>query len=294
MMNAPHQTPRREGKRASTWGPSGERISWADGRTSGQFKKVGTFTQRFDGRKMPHTPGTLLRSSSLGRPAALRVTRTRQAGGSSPSNRNEAVDASWSRASDNALEVEWALAQAELASLAKRSMGAAETGVRLQALLRRVPGLIAKELGAIVTTNVEGGGTGDANRRELLPLPLPQCPLIRECEITSLYQSTAILGPKAKQIGAQAWQHLIVAALNGLDAHGNCVSFFGPPSEGQALALKNIKRDCENFVADEKARTPTDFTKELGAKTDSYWGDPVFTAEELTLAQVLPTLPHEG
>ena len=168
-------------------------------------------------------------------------------------------------------------------------MGAAETGVRLQTLLRRVPGLLAHDLGTIMQSHVEGGGAANANKRELIPLPLPQVEVMRESNIVRMFHSKAVLGPRARQVGAEAWLHLLVAALNGLDSHGNCVSLFGPPTEAQAAALKALLKSCHEFVADDKARTPVDFEKELGAKTQSYWGEPVYCAEEITLAQVIPT-----
>ena len=204
------------------------------------------------------------------------------------------MDTSWAKASDNASELEWAKARSELQLLAQRSMCAAEAGIRLYGVLRRVPGLLTGELGSIVSPDVEGGGKKTSAQRELLPLPLPRIKPLRESDITVMFHSKAILGPKALQTGAEAWQHLLVSALNGLDSHGNCVSIFGPPSEAQASALNALLEDCTQFVADTKARTPTDYGKELGSKAQTYWGQPVYCAEELTLAQVLPTLPARG
>ena len=71
-------------------------------------------------------------------------------------------------------------------------------------------------------------------------------------------------------MGAEAWQFLLVAALNGLESHGSRICYFGLPTVAQSKALQDLLRDCELFVADVKARTPTDFNKELGAKIDSY------------------------
>ena len=122
------------------------------------------------------------------------------------------VDNSWRVAADNAVELEWASAREELASLAQRSMGAAETGVRLQALLRRVPGLLAHDLGIVLQSHVEGGGTASAKQRELIPLPLPQIEVMREKDIVRMFHSKAVLGPRARKVGAEAWQHLLVAA----------------------------------------------------------------------------------
>ena len=100
--------------------------------------------------------------------------------------------------------------------------------------------------------------------------------------------------PKPEKAGADAWHYILIAALNNLDSHGRCVSFFGPPTTAQARALQDLLDDCIRFVADDSARAPVDFNKELGAKLESYWGEPVFTAQEITLLQVCPTLPLKG
>ena len=86
----------------------------------------------------------------------------------------------------------------------------------------------------------------------------------------------------------------MIASLNKMDSHGKCVSYFGPPTAAQARALSELLLEAQRFVEDTTARTPTDFKKEMGAKLESYWGEPVFTAQELTLRQVLPTLPAKG
>ena len=72
------------------------------------------------------------------------------------------------------------------------------------------------------------------------------------------------------------------------------MSFFGPPTEAQSRALTEMLEDCVAFVADQGARAPTDFVKEMGSKTHSYWGEPVYCAEPITLLQVIPTLPAKG
>ena len=159
-------------------------------------------------------------------------------------------------------------------------------------MLRRHPDVLADQSRGL-SSQLVGEGSGSV-KRELLPLPSPKMTLVRESEMSSLFPCKGVLGPRARKVGAEAWHCLIVAALNGMDSHGNCVSFFGPPSVPQAKALSDLLEDCERFVADEKARTPTDFTKELGAKLQSYWGEPVYCAEKLTLLQVMPTLPAKG
>ena len=306
-----HSEKSNQKRRAASEGAARRHISFK--------RKPEHFSQEFDLRTMSHEPGSRP-AGALQRPKALRPSpqaakkaadfdrvmtwalgmagvdvnaQAGQPGARASSSANIDPDSSWKVAADNALELEWVSARDELERLAHHSMTAAEAGVRLQALLRRVPSLLADELGALLTSDVEGGGES-SKKKELLPLPLPRCKLVRDSELTTLFQSDKVLCPKAKELGAVAWQHLLAAALNGLDSHGNCVSFFGPPTEAQSKALHSLLQDCRRFVSDGSARTPTDFGKELGAKTQSYWGEPVYCAEDITLAQVLPTLPAQG
>ena len=280
--------------RPASWPPTRRTVAWGDLEGGHPTLSPETFDKSFDFREMPHRPGMRIEGSSLGRGPALKPTRAVPTAETKSTGPEPQVDLSWQRAADNSVELEWASARKDLEALAQRSMSAAETGVRLQALLRRVPGLLARDLGLVLQSHVEGGGPDTSKTRELVPLPLPRLTVMRETEIDRMFHSKAVLGPKARQTGAEAWQHLLVAALNGLDAHGNCLSLFGPPTEAQASALKALLKDCQEFVSDDKARTPTDFSKELGAKTESYWGEPVYCAEEITLAQVIPTLPPKG
>ena len=249
----------------------------------------GYIERDFDYRPWNHSVGCPV---NLPRPGALRRARSAPASDRHMAVPAAEVDSSWQVAADNAAELEWLKARDELKELTRRSMCAAEAGIRLYSILSRTPSLLSDVLGSTSSTNVEG--EAGASRKELLPLPLPKLKFVRESDIVSMFRSPAVLGPKALQTGAESWQHLLVSALNGLDSHGNCVSIFGPPSEAQSRALSDLLADCTQFVADTKARTPTDFGKELGAKANSYWGEPVFCAEELTLAQVLPTLPPKG
>ena len=185
--------------------------------------------------------------------------------------------------------------RAELARLAEKSMSAAEVGVRLSHLVRRAPILLTDRQGSFIPLGFAGEeGGAPLIGRELLPLPLPRLSTVPEVDLAALFPATGIISTSAKLLGAECWQHLLVAALNGLDSHGNCLSIFGPPTAAQKRALEGLLLDCTNFVSDEKARTPTDFTKQLGAKSNSYWGEPVYTAEDLTLEQVIPTLPAKG
>ena len=139
-----------------------------------------TFSQECDLRPISHRPGERL---TLDRPAALRRSRLAPASSQHMRPAPASVDASWVAAADNAAEVEWARARDEIRQLAHRSMCAAEAGVRLSALLRRVPSLVTGELGDILLPDVEGGTgavhrrAGNANR-ELLPLPLPTARLV--------------------------------------------------------------------------------------------------------------------
>ena len=195
-------------------------------------------------------------------------------------------------AARNSDEAEFDQIRKACEQLVQRSMTAAEAGVRLQQLLQRHPDLLAYQSGGS-SSQLEGDGKHQS-RRELLPLPSPEMTPIREEDLVSMFEGVAVLSPKAKKAGAQAWLCLLVAALNGLDSHGKTKAYFGPPSVPQAKALADLLEDCQRFVADDSARTPTDFTKELGAKLHSYWGEPVYCATELTLKQVLPTLPAKG
>ena len=144
----------------------------------------GEFTQEFDHRPMRHTKGTRLR---LARPPALRRGRSAPASSRHMADPAEDIDQSWIRAADNASEVEWARARAELKILARRSMCASEAGVRLYNLFRRVPSLLSGELGEMLNADVAGGRGEQATPRELLPLPLPRMQLLREPEVTSLF-----------------------------------------------------------------------------------------------------------
>ena len=66
------------------------------------------------------------------------------------------------------------------------------------------------------------------------------------------------------------------------------------PTEAQRRAIYLLHEDCAAFVADGSLRTPTDHLGVLGGTADSYWGEPVYVAHPITLAQVEPTLPKEG
>ena len=68
---------------------------------------------------------------------------------------------------------------------------------------------------------------------------------------------------------------------------------FGPPIVAQQNALEDLLRGCELFEAEEEARTPTDLNTELSTKLQAYWGEPVYTAQDLTPLQILPTLPEK-
>ena len=95
-----------------------------------------------------------------------------------------------SLAASHAEEYEFEPARREAAELTKRSMTAAEAGVRLQSLLLRHPGLLAEQKGKQSATLEGGGGMpreGSVPKRELLPLPLPKISLLRNEEISKLF-----------------------------------------------------------------------------------------------------------
>ena len=87
-------------------------------------------------------------------------------------------DQAWKRAADNKSELEWAWVRSELGRLVERSMGAAETGVRLVLLLRRSPIMLSYHPGITDTPLSFAGEEGGAllNGRELLPLLCPDWP----------------------------------------------------------------------------------------------------------------------
>ena len=127
-------------------------------------------------------------------------------------------------AADNATHMEFGSARAEIQELVLRSMSAAEAGVRIQSLFLRHPDLLANQLGK-GPLKLEGA-RHEAVKRELLPLPLPRAKLVKPHEISHMFPSDEILGPKEKHMGAEAWQFLLLAALNGLDSHGNGIRYF--------------------------------------------------------------------
>ena len=52
-----------------------------------------------------------------------------------------------------------------------------------------------------------------------------------------------------------------------------------------------LRHECREYASKTTVRMPTDWVKELGKKAQGYWGDPVFTAEPITLKQVTCSLP---
>ena len=174
-------------------------------------KRPQLFSQEFDLRPMIHSAGARP-ADALGRSCALRPPPSPAKAARREPQEEVGADSSWARAADNAADLEWASARDELNKLAQHSMTAAETGVRLQALFRRVPSLLADELGELLSSDVEGGEGKKGIKRELLSLPLPKCKLVRETELAALFHSNKVLGPKAQELGAKAWQHLLAAA----------------------------------------------------------------------------------
>ena len=154
-------------------------------------------------------------------------------------------------------------------------MTAAEAGVRLEGLLLRFPDLLAGQ-GGRQSAQFEGEGSMPCGRvtpkRELLPLLLPRVTLLRSEEHTRAFPLGKEPDLAAKKLGAEAWQYVMIAALNNLDSHGNCVSFFGPPTTAQARALSELSMEGGRLFADVTARTPTDFKKELGCNIGGLLG----------------------
>ena len=243
------------------------------------------------GSRTKADPSKALRSGALKPPR----TGTRARETVSPrAIRDEAQVKARRVAHENAAEMEWYhTIRPALRDMAQRGMSAAETGVRLADLFRRAPSLIADGQG--LCSQVIGGDGEKSSRvaRELLPLPTPHLRPLTQGDLDKWFKDDKVT-QSGIAAGTDAWLYCLVCSLNALDSHGNCVSFECRHSEAQARALEELRADCKYLASDVEARTPTDFDKELGGKLNSYWGEPVYTAEDLALFRVLPTLPPKG
>mgnify|MGYP003333489142 CR=1 FL=1 len=179
--------------------------------------------------------------------------------------------------------------------LAHNHMTAAEVGVRLLSVLRRCPGLWTEGAKGISATTLGGdGGMSDRLAPDLLPLPVPRFKILSDAGIEGVFL-TAERGTKAQYlVGTQAWTILAIESLNLF--HSNGASAGAPPSgsEAQRKAVQLIYEECADFCKHGKGMTSGNPQKALGQKLESYWGDTVATAEEMTLEQVIPTLPDVG
>ena len=68
----------------------------------------------------------------------------------------------------------------------------------------------------------------------------------------------------------------------------------GPLTEAQQAAINHLLSDCVDFVSSSNAQTPADPLRVLGCKAKSYWGEPVYVVQPITIKQVEPTLPKPG
>ena len=227
-------------RKARSRPPERRRIHWEE--------HPEAFSQAFDFRPLNHSSGTAIRGSSLGRPAALRAPSVVDRP-SYPSHRgSDSVDRSWTRAADNAAELEWAQARTELDYLAHKSMSAAEAGIRLSSLIRRVPSLLANGLGSELLSDVEGAGKTADRKRELLPLPLPKLKPVGKSEMVELFESSAIITPHAQRLGAEAWQHLLELHIDVFDASADQWLGLGPVA-CHALARRLTEIMAERYCS---------------------------------------------
>ena len=177
--------------------------------------------------------------------------------------------------------------------MAQRQMTHAETGARLLKASSRISGLLAGGDEAFPFPNFAGVGRGSRVSPDLLPLPLPPLPLASGTELESMFPAGAAPTTEGFKYGARAWLQLVVYALNQMYT-GSARPGPGPPSEAQAKAIDLLYEDCGELCRDSKSRTLHEWPAAYKAKENAYWGEPVYTATPLTLAQVLPTLPPPG
>ena len=169
-------------------------------------------------------------------------------------------------------------------------MSSPECGARLAALVYAHPGVIG-ELRQEYHPAL--GETGSL--RELLPLPSPAFSPLTGLDFIRLFPPGKELSEEAISVGSHSWLYVVIAALNVMDSNGRQPS--APPRKPNGVqreACQRLYDMCQAFCADRAARTPVDWHKELGSKAFSYWGEPVFTAEPLTLVQVTASLPPKG
>ena len=141
------------------------------------------------------------------------------------------------------------------------------------------------------------GGEGSPSSRvspDLLPLPVPRFQHLSEEDIERAFPAGQHDLRSHYRLGAQAWTMLAVQGLNFLHSNGRDSRGPASGSEAQRKAVQLIYEECAEFCRPNKGVTSGNPQKALGAKLESYWGDVVATAEQLTLEQVTPTLPEPG
>ena len=179
--------------------------------------------------------------------------------------------------------------------LARRQMSAAQVGVRLNCLLRRCQGLWAEGAKGLSATGL--GGEGSSSERlspDLLPLPVPRFEHLSDEEIDKVFPHGLHDQKGQFRFGTQAWTTLAIQSLNLVHSNGQCSQGPVSGSEAQRKAVQLIYEECAEFCRPSKGLTSGNPEKALGAKLESYRGDFVATAEELSLEQVIPTLPEPG
>ena len=232
--------------------------------------------------------------NSSGKPAIRLSPSTRQDG----RRRRESLASEEVTAKQARLEAEFQdkiAVRVLFSKLAHRRMTASGVGVRLLSLLRRCEGLWTEGARGLSATTLGGeGGFSERPAPDLLPLPVPRFKAFSESDIEAALMPAERDSKAQYLLGTQAWTVLAVESLNLL--HSNGSSARGPESgsEAQRKAVQFIYEECAEFCRPGKGVTSGDPQKALGAKLESYWGDVVATAEEMTLEQVIPTLPDVG
>ena len=203
----------------------------------------------------------------------------------------ESLERRISVAHRNAADADWGKARKLLQQLAQTPMTAAETGVRNYSILRAVPSLLTEYSSGYCSPCVEGSRGSSRISADLLPLPMPEPSALSNW---SRRPDVDASDPSFISWGAECWLALVVAGINAMGGHFFIGAPHGPCTDAQSKALALLRKDCLHFVSDTSARTPTDVRQHLGAKADSYLGQAVYTAMDVTLLQVRPTLPAVG
>ena len=96
------------------------------------------------------------------------------------------------------------------------------------------------------------------------------------------------------RLGTQAWTIFVIESLILLHLNGAPATAPTSGSEAQWKALKLMYGACADLCRPDKGKTGGDPQKAAGRKLERYWCDAVAIAVDLTLEQVVPTLPDVG